>query len=111
MNNLRFLHNFNLDCIATDSETGKELFKFKAREYIPRENGGGFEAGGIASGSQKYQIKTNDNRVKTLKPYVDNIFVEGIEYALTFLKIRKADVPWLADYQKGNNDEYILELQ
>ncbi|MEG1662377.1 MAG: hypothetical protein RR338_00165 [Clostridia bacterium] len=111
MDNLKFLHNYNLNCVATDSETNKVLFGFTAREFSIRENGGGYEAGGIASGSQKYAIKTSDCRVKELKPYANNIVVEGIDYALVFLKIRKNDTPFKAMYQRGKNDEYILELE
>lgn len=111
MDGLKFLHNYDLDCVATKADSGEVLFKFKARELAQREDGAGFVSGGIASGSLKYQIKTNDERIKQLKPFINNIIVEGIDYALVFLKIRKADLPFAYEWQRGIHDEYVLELQ
>ncbi len=111
MNGLKFAHNYNLNCVAQDAKTGHKLFEFKAREYSERENGAGFVSGGIASGSQKYQIKTIDKSVKRLRPFANLVVVEDVEYMLTFIKIRKADLPFAYVWQRGANDEFILELQ
>lgn len=111
MDGLKFADNENINCVAKDEATGNVLFSFTAREYSERESGAGFVSGGIASGSQKYQIKTSDKRVKQLKPYANLIVVEDIEYELTFIKKRKADLPFAYAWQRGKRDEYILELQ
>lgn len=111
MNGLKFADNYNLICEAKDVNTGNVLFEFNAREYSERENGASFVAGGIASGSQKYQIKTRDKRVKRLRPFANLVVVEDIEYMLTFVKIRKADMPFAYGWQWGKNNEFVLELQ
>lgn len=111
MNELKFAHNYNLSCVAKNMKTGQELFEFKAREFSERESSAGFVSGGVASGSQKYQIKTTDKRVKKLRSYANLVEVEGIEYMLTFVKIRKADLPFAYGWQRGKNDEFVLELQ
>lgn len=111
MNGLKFAHNYNLGCTAVVERTGEKLFEFKAREYSEKENSAGFVSGGIASGSQKYMIKTPDERVKKLIPYENLIEVEGITYMLTLVKTRKADLPFAYDFQRGKNNEYVLELQ
>ena len=111
MDGLKFAHNYNLSCVARDVKTGQELFEFKAREFSERENSASFVSGGVASRSQKYQIKTTDKRVKKLRPYANLVDIEGIEYMLTFVKIRKTDLPFAYSWQRGKNDEYILELQ
>lgn len=109
--NDRFARNYNLDCIAVVDETEHPLFAFKAREYSPRENGAGYVAGGIASGNLKYAIKTADGRVKRLKPYINGILIEDIGYILTSVKVRKADLPYMRERQRGKRTEYVLELE
>ena len=111
MSAVKFADNYNLDCVAIDEKTGLKLFSFKAREFSEKENSASFVSGGIASGSQKYQIKTNEKRVKLLRPYADLVIVEDIRYVLTFVKTRKPDLPFAYDWQRGKNKEYILELQ
>lgn len=103
--------NETLHCVAKDKTSGEDLFEFMASEYAPKENSAGYVSGGIASGGQKYQIKTKDARVGKLVPYYNTISVEGIEYMLTFLKIRKADLPFAYEWQRGQRMEYVLELQ
>lgn len=103
--------NETLHCVAKDKTSGEDLFEFMASEYAPKENSAGYVSGGIASGGQKYQIKTKDARVGKLAPYSNLVAVEGIEYMLVFLKIRKADLPFAYEWQRGQKNEYILELQ
>ncbi len=108
---LKFFNDYKQTCLAKDVNTGKTLFQFKAREYSECENGANFVSGGVASGNQKYQIKTNDKRAKKLRPFANLVVVEDVEYMLTFIKIRKADLPFAYVWQRGANDEFILELQ
>ena len=102
------LFQYDVKCAAEDRE-GNVLFTFNAHELVPRNNTAGYVQGGILSGSQYYQILTDDKRVINLEPYINVINADGIKH--TLISVTKAKTHIVNGYFKNEKHEYVLTLE
>ena len=101
---------YDLNCVLKETESGKEILSFEARQAGDYTENAGFDGTGIGSGGHSFSIATSKNFA--FEPYNHKVYIK--EYNLEFIVTSRRPIRYRRIgemFAVEDSSEFVLELE